>query len=291
MYFFVVNPIAGNNRGKAIWSYIKNRLDELALPYRAEFTKRAGHASEIVKTALQQSKLKAIVAVGGDGTVNEVGSALVGTDIPMGYIPAGTGNDYALAHRIPFHPHHALQRILQHQTYQIDTAELHNRRMISFMGAGFDGKVAETVNLSRWKRRWFGRLTYGLEALKILRSYKPQTVSITVDGRQYQYENVWLIAVNNTPNYAGGIKICPKAEMNDGYLDLCCVQNVTSGQLLRILPAAYRGKHIRHPSIIFHRGKEITIEADSPLVIHVDGEVIGKTPITVKMVPKSLSVL
>jgi YegS/Rv2252/BmrU family lipid kinase len=244
----------------------------------------------LVKEALNRQAFKAIVAVGGDGTVNEVGNGLIGTHIPVGYIPAGTGNDFALAHRIPLDPELALARILHHQVYQVDTAELDGRQMIGFMGTGFDARVAEAVNLSRGKR-WLGRLTYGLEAIKSLKTFKPSHATLTIDGQRYDYDGVWLIAVTNIPNYAGGIRICPHAEMNDGELDLCCVRNLTPSQFLRVFPSAYRGRHIDHPSVVFHRGREITIETEAPLIAHVDGEIIGETPITIKVAPCSLSVL
>jgi diacylglycerol kinase (ATP) len=291
MYFFVVNQLSGNGRGKTVWSYIHRRLKELGVEYQAYFTQAAGDATRIVNDIKQHHPVKAVVAVGGDGTVNEVGSGLIGTHIPMGYIPAGTGNDFALGHQIPLDPEFALKRILRHQTYQVDTAKMNNRCLISFGGAGFDAKVANAVRLKRWEKQWFGRLTYGLEALKVFRSYTPQPVTLTVDGVRYDYEHVWLIAVSNIPNFAGGIKICPQAEKNDGLLDLCCIQNLSSFEFLRLFPTAYSGKHTRHKSVIFHRGKEFTITPQGSCLAHVDGEILDETPITVKVVPKSLTVL
>ncbi|MBA4601948.1 diacylglycerol/lipid kinase family protein [Thermoactinomyces mirandus] len=291
MHFFVVNAVSGNGRGQEVWAYIKRRLHELDLDYQVRFTQSMGNATEIVNEVKHLPGLKAIVAIGGDGTINEVGSGLIGTSVPMGIIPAGTGNDFALGHQIPFDPEYALKRILKHETYQVDTAKINNRYMISFGGTGFDALVADAVQLRRWQKQWFGRLTYGIEALKIFRSFTPRQVTITVDGVQYEYENVWLIAISNIPNYAGGIKICPQAQNNDGLLDLCCIQNLNSFQFLRLFPTAYSGKHVQHRSVVLHRGKEFTISPQHSFIAHVDGEILKETPITVKVVPRSLTVL
>ncbi|MBH8598909.1 MULTISPECIES: diacylglycerol kinase family protein [unclassified Thermoactinomyces] len=290
MYLFVVNEVSGKGRGREVWAYVQKRLQEMRVPHEAVCTEGPGHAEEIARDAREGKMFKAIIAVGGDGTVNEVGNGVIGSDLPIGYIPAGTGNDFALAHRIPLDPEWALERILRHQVYQVDTGMLKERHMIGFMGIGFDAKVAEAVNMSQ-RKRWLGRLTYGIEAIKTLKSFKPQPAVITVDGRRYEYDGVWLVAVANIPNYAGGIRICPHAQMNDGLLDLCCVRNLTPGQFLRVFPSAYRGKHIHHPSVVFHSGREITIETDAPFIAHVDGEVLGGAPVTVRVAPKSLSIL
>lgn len=290
MYLFIVNLVSGNNRGKDVWYYVQQQLVYNQIPYQVEFTQYPGHATEIAQRAIHQNHFKAIVAVGGDGTANEVGNALIGTSIPMGYIPAGTGNDFALAHKIPLDPVYALDRIRKHNVQRIDTADLGHRKMIGFMGIGFDGKVAETVNLSPKKRR-LGRLTYGLEALRVLKQFQPSHYSLTIDGQSFEYDGVWLIAITNIANYAGGMKICPDAKFDDGQLDLCCVRNLTPGQFLRIFPSVYSGKHIHHPSIHFHRGKEFSIESDSQPTVHVDGEVIANTPLSVRVLPESLLVL
>jgi diacylglycerol kinase (ATP) len=292
MRLFIVNPTSGNGRGREVWSDVKKELEWLHIPYRVAFTERSGHAKEIANHALSQSDLQAIIAIGGDGTVHEVGNSLVGTHIPMGYIPAGTGNDFGIAHRIPFDPLLALERVLQHRTRRVDTADIGERKMIGFMGIGFDATVAEAVNRSVWKQ-WLGRLTYALVALKTLRSFRPTNITLTVDGQPFAYDNVWFMAITNIVNFAGGMKICPAAIDDDGQLDICCVRDMTASQFLRIFPSVYQGKHIHHPSVMIHRGREITIQSnpEAPLIIHSDGEIIGKTPLSVKVCPQSLSIL
>ncbi|GGE19374.1 diacylglycerol kinase [Marinithermofilum abyssi] len=290
MRWFIVNPVAGNGRGQKVWRQLKKIMDERQIPYRVLFSEQAGHAEELARRAVLRSDVKSVIAVGGDGTVHEVGNGLVGSIMPMGFIPAGSGNDFALAHRIPANPGQALERILQHQVRRVDTADIDGKTMIGFAGIGFDGRVAEAVNLSSFKR-WLGKLNYIWGALRVLRSFEPAQVSVSIDGKKIDVGGVWLIAVANNPYYGGGMKICPFAVNDDGKLDICCVNNLSRHQFLKIFPTVYKGVHIHHPSVTMRQGKEIIIDSDTRMVIHADGEVIGETPLTVTVRPRSLSIL
>ncbi|MBA4494975.1 diacylglycerol/lipid kinase family protein [Paenactinomyces guangxiensis] len=289
MRIFIVNRVSGNGRGRKVWAEVQRILDGRQIPYRVKFTERRGHATEIARCAAR-ADVEAVVAVGGDGTLHEVGNGLVGTETPMGYIPAGSGNDFALAQSIPSDPNQALERILKHRIHRVDTADIDGRVMIGFSGIGFDAKVAETVNRSPLKR-WLGKSIYFFGAIQVLAGFRPTRVSLQVDGQCYKYEGVWLIAVTNTPYYGGGMNICPQAVNDDGFLDVCCVKEVTHMQFLSVLPAVYHGGHVNHPGVRMHRGKRITIQSDTPLVAHADGENLGNTPLSIQIRPKSLSLL
>lgn len=290
MRLFIVNPVSGNRRGKEVWLFLQQYLIMNRISYSVEFTEKPGHAREIALNAINRSDLQAIIVVGGDGTLHEVGNALVHTNIPVGYIPAGSANDFALAQKISFDPEQALERILNHQIRKVDTADFGGRTMISFMGVGFDGAVAEAVNGSSWKR-WLRSSAYTWGVLKLLKSYRPTQISLNIDGESFHYDDVWFIAITNIPNYAGGMKICPHAADDDGQLDICCVRDMSRSQLLRVFPSVYKGEHIDHPSITLHRGSEITIDSDTSLTAHADGEIIGKTPLSVSVRPQSLVIL
>lgn len=290
MYWFIVNPAAGNRRGQEIWQYVQKELDELHIPYQIAYTKEPEHATELTRQIIHEPDIQAVIAVGGDGTIHEVGNALVKTKIPLGLIPAGTGNDFALAHHIPFDPLYALQRILQHQPRPIDTASIQSRHMISFSGLGFDALVAQKVTQYQ-SLKSFGRMTYAIGAIQATKSFQPTDITLTIDHQTYHYSQVWFVVIANTSNYAGGMKICPRARVDDGLLDICCVRNLTPLQLLRMLPAVYKGKHIHHPSIITHAGKEIIIETDAEQPIHIDGETVNTQTLTVHVNPRSLLVL
>ncbi|PTX64267.1 YegS/Rv2252/BmrU family lipid kinase [Melghirimyces profundicolus] len=290
MHVFIVNPMSGNGRGEEVWFRIQRLLSRHRIPHQVHFTKHAGHATELARSATGQSGVRALVALGGDGTVHETGNALVGTGLPLGYIPAGTGNDFAHACGIPSSPGSALRRVLKHEVHRIDTASIGERFLIGFAGIGFDGQVAEVVNRSALSRK-LGRLAYLSGFFQALRQYRPARVSLTLDGSRFEHDRVWLIAVGNIPNYGGGMKICPGALPDDGRLDICCVSELSRGQVLKIFPAVFKGNHVHHPSVKIRRGLAVEVDADPPLVVHADGEIIGKTPLSILVRPGSLNVI
>lgn len=259
-------------------------------PYSVTYTERKGHASELAQKAIFQEGLRAVIAVGGDGTLHEVVNGMHNSKIPLGYIPCGSGNDFARAQAISIDPQKALERIFHHRSQLIDTAEINGRRMIASLGIGFDGQVAQAVNLSPWKGR-LGKLAYVWGFGHVLRRFEPQQVRLWIDGEEKTYEQVWLIAITNIPNYGGGMKICPEAQWNDGQLDICIVHGASRIKLLGLFPSVFRGTHTRFSVVTMQKGKEIQVESKQPMVVHADGEIIGETPLTVKVRPHSLSIL
>jgi diacylglycerol kinase (ATP) len=290
MYLFIVNAYSGNGRGKRVWSQVEAQLIQRAIPYRAIFTQAPRHATDIARSAATRSDIHAVVAIGGDGTVHEVGNGLIETDMPLGYIQAGSGNDFAMAQAIPTDPLHALERILQHRIRRIDTAKLNGRSLVGFSGMGFDGLVAHTVNHSSAKR-WLGKMVYAYAAFQTWFAFQPARATLLIDGEHHVFPDLWLIAVTNIPNYGGGMMVCPGADVQDGLLDICCVHGISHGEFLRVFPSVFKGNHTRHPSVTMMRGKAITVEADPTLTVHADGEVIGETPLSIQVQPQSLSIL
>ncbi|MFD1436687.1 diacylglycerol/lipid kinase family protein [Kroppenstedtia eburnea] len=289
MYVFIVNPVSGNGRGRRVWSRVEGWLTQYQTPYQVHFTNAPGQAVELARSMIGRD-IQAVVAVGGDGTVHEVGNALVDTGIPLGYIPAGSGNDFAQAQGIPLHPKQALHRVLRNQMKQMDTARIGARSLIGFGGIGFDGQVAKAVNQSSFSRR-LGRFAYLLGFLQALKQYRPARVTLTTDGMEQVFEQVWLVAICNQPNYGGGMQICPGARHDDGLLNLCCVHGLSKGGLIKLFPSVYKGRHTSHPSVLLLKGRRITLRSDPPLVIHSDGEIIGETPLSIEIHPRSLAVL
>lgn len=289
MYVFIINPVAGNGRGRRVWSKVESWLIQNQTPYEVHFTNAPGHAVKLIRSMIGRD-IQAVVAVGGDGTVHEAGNALVDSEIPLGYIPAGSGNDFAKAQGIPLQPKKALQRVLQNKIQQMDTARIGNRFLIGFAGIGFDGQVAQLVNQSSFSRR-LGRFAYLFGFLQTLRQFQPARVTLMTDGIEQTFEQVWMVAICNQPNYGGGMQICPGARHDDGVLDLCCVHGLTRGELIKLFPSVYKGGHTSHPSVLLLEGRRITLRSDPPLVVHTDGEIIGKTPLSIKIYPRSLAVL
>ncbi|MFV8827382.1 diacylglycerol/lipid kinase family protein [Alkalihalobacterium sp. APHAB7] len=284
MYVFIVNPISGNGRGEVVWKSIENTLINKKTKFKAHLTRDKAHVAEIVKS-LNPETVTAVVVVGGDGTVHGVVNSIQHMKIPLGIIPAGTGNDYARSMSIPKNHDLALERILSGEKKKIDILHIGERICMTVIGIGFDGKVAQLANESKSKKilnsLGLGKFTYLIIVLQLLFKYKPTEVTIELDDVTYKFEKVWLIAVANLPYYGGGMYICPHAISDDGAFDVCIVNNVSKFKILQIFPKVFQGQHINHPAVTVLKGKNIKVISDIPVIIHGDGEIIGETPIEV----------
>ncbi|GEN33693.1 diacylglycerol/lipid kinase family protein [Aneurinibacillus danicus] len=295
MVIFIVNPVSGNGRGKKIWSQLESVLEERQIVYTVHFTKGPKHATFLAKEILKVSKVEAVIVVGGDGTLHEVAQGLIGTHIPLGCIPAGSGNDFARAFRISTNSTKALDMLLSSKPYKIDVAQINDGFFVNGAGIGFDGAVARMTNESKIKcwlnRMKLGRLAYVIIALRLLCTFRPIALTLTIDGKHYFYNNVWLIAVSNIPFYGGGMSICPDAMYDDGLLDLCIVSNINRFHFLRSLVKVFKGKHTSEPGVIMMRGRKISVQSKKTLPIHTDGECYQPTSATINVQRRALNVL
>ncbi len=296
MYFFIVNSMAGNGKGRKVWNRIEPLLQHRQISYRVEFSESAAHAANVVRQlAAQESEQTVLVVVGGDGTLQSVIPELIRGPMALGMIPAGSGNDFARALGIPLRPEKALEYLFDGETQAIDIAQTGNKCCVTVIGIGIDGKVAQTVNESGYKK-WFnvlrlGRLTYVLSLLQVVSQYRTHSVELTVDGKEQTFSDVWLVAVANFPNYGGGMRICPAASCTDGVFDICVVHGISRFKFLRIFPQVFTGKHIVHSGVSMLRGKEVKVVSSSPMVAHGDGEVIGHTPMEITILRDAVRVI
>lgn len=295
MYFFIVNHRSGNGKGLKAWRRIQPLLQQKQIHYQVEFPTSPLNAAVLARELVKENNLKVLVVVGGDGTVQSIITELVGSLVPLGIIPAGSGNDIARGLRIPLKPERALEYVLVGTIKKIDLARTGNKSYITIVGMGIDGKVAQTVNGSRYKK-WFnlfklGHLSYALSLVQVLFHYVPARILIRLDGREEEFSNVWLVAIANFPNYGGGMMICPGACQTDGILHVCIVHGISRWELIRLFPSVYRGKHILHPAVTVLSAKETEVISDSPLLAHGDGEIIGETPIKVTVQKEAVYVI
>ncbi|WP_331254670.1 diacylglycerol kinase family protein [Sutcliffiella horikoshii] len=295
LYCFIVNKASGNGRAYKIWNKIEKMLVEREIAYCVYFTQKPKHATLLVRELIRKEEVKVIVAVGGDGTVHEVINGLIGSDVPFGIIPAGSGNDFSKGLGISSKYEKALERILNGRPKHIDIGCVNSTYFVTVAGIGFDGEVAHVANTSIYKKVFnyfrLGHITYLMSAIKVLTQYRPMDISIRIDKDLHTFKKVWLIAVANLPFYGGGLIICPKAKNNDGVFDICIVQGISKLEFLRLFPSVFKGKHIDSPLIKTYRGKELEIHSTMPLKIHGDGEQIGKCPAHIKIIPFALNVL
>lgn len=295
LYCFIVNKASGNGRALKIWHQIEKKLQEKNVYYCVRLTEKQKHATLLVQELINKEKVTAIVAVGGDGTIHEVINGLAGTNIPLGIIPAGSGNDFSRGLGIPLKHDKALERILNGKPKIIDIGLVNSTYFCTVAGIGFDGEVAHATNVSIYKKLLnfvrLGQISYIISAINVLFHFKPMDISLMIDKKLYKIPKVWLIAAANSPFYGGGIAICPKAESNDGLFDICIVQGMSKWEFLRIFPLAFKGNHTSSPFIKIIKGKDLEIYSPTPLMIHGDGEIIGQTPARIRIEPRALYVM
>jgi YegS/Rv2252/BmrU family lipid kinase len=290
LYLFIVNPHAGRGKGLIVWNQVESIVKSENRDYEVQFTKGKGEAVDLTKHAVKQRDWTAVIAVGGDGTVHEVANGLYGSQTPLGYLPAGTGNDFAREWKIPFDPAAAWQRIASHERKKADVFMAGERVVLSYISAGFDGYVSRLVDASHWKK-WLGKASYFVGALLALKSFRPFRLQLRLDETNYLYEDVWLVTLSNGKSLGGGMLINPQANPADGLVDVCIVHKLSKWEFLRVFPKVYAGKHIGHRAVTFLKGKKMEVKTTPSMWAFADGEEVGNHAISVKIMPNKLSVL
>lgn len=227
----------------------------------------------------------ALVVAGGDGSVHLAIQALAGTEVPLGILPAGTGNDAARTLGLPLHPVPAAEVVARGHCRAVDLARAGTRRYFGVLAAGFDARVNERAN----RARYGVRLRYELALLGELRAFSAASYSLDLDGSRSSTQAT-VVAVGNAATYGGGMRICAGARIDDGVLDVVVVSSLTRAQLLRVFPRIYSGSHLSHPAVTHQRARRVTI-AGPDILAYADGEPLVRLPLTVEVEPTALSVL
>lgn len=280
---FIVNPVAGKKSSLKIWNDIKGLIKS---PFEYVLTKAPGEAVKLSRDA--SKNFERIVAVGGDGTVCEVANGLIGSDVNMGIIPAGTGNDFIRTLRIPHDPRKALDVLEKGFPDYIDLGRHEGGFFINVAGIGLDAEVARFSNED--VKYLKGAPAYVFALIRTLFKFSPRNAVIEIDDKKL-YRRLWLVTVANAKYYGGGMKICPDAEVDDGFLDICMVKEMSRLEILKFLPRVFAGGHRTHPAFEVIRGKKISIDFEVPTAVHADGDHIGYTPVKFEIVPKALKVI
>lgn len=312
MYYFIVNPASSSGRGLTIWNTIKEELDACGAAYRFFLLSRPGEARIIASSLDSRLKNSHIIAVGGDGTINEIIDGLfsipspVCENITLGCIPTGSGNDFVRGLGLLQDPHDALRVILHPRKMQeinigrcICSSQnaLLRRFFAVSSGAGFDASVCRSVSQSKLKQtlNFFrsGKLVYLATALWQIFTMKRQTLQITVDDKPpVSYKKAYFAAAMNLPYEGGGFRFCPDAQTDDDFIDLFIANDISRLRALIILPLALLGKHTKKKGIHIVRCEKATIQSDQPIWVHTDGEVQGDfTEVYYTLCQKRVSVI
>ncbi|WAH41987.1 diacylglycerol kinase family lipid kinase [Alicyclobacillus fastidiosus] len=288
---FIVNPTAGRGTTKSRWDAFERQLKKYTtFPYKVHFTTRSGEA-ETVSLQATHSHFERVIAVGGDGTVNEIVNGVLGRDVMIGILPFGTGNDLARSIEANKSDKDLLHMLCYPKEASLNVAKINGRHFINAAGIGFDGIVANHINRHMFIKI-LGALGYSLSAITVLKSFTPSEVMLNIDGNCVILSHVWMIAIGNGSFYGGGMKICPSAKYDDDLLDVCIVSNLGKMNFLKLLPSVYTGRHVEKETFITtQQGKHIEITCPDYMIAHADGELIASSSLQISVSEKRIRFL
>ena len=283
---FVINSISGGKKKLSLPAVIEANLDKNKFSATFSFTNVAGHATRIAHDAVSKD-IDIIVAVGGDGTINEIAQELLGTDKILGIIPLGSGNGLARALHIPMNTKKAIAVINKLDTKLIDAAKLNQKYFLNMAGIGFDAHVSAVFAGSK-SRGLKGYLKMGL---KEVLSYHPQKYELNIDGKIYERE-AFVISIANSTQYGNNFHISPNSSLTDGFLEICIVKPLPLYKLLILALQMLCSTTHRSKMVEIISGQHIQIKREAAAVVHLDGEPVEMNNfIEIDVIPLALKVI
>ena len=294
----ILNPHAGKGKGLKVYAACRELLEQGIKNLEVRVSDYAGHAFQIGRDAARQG-YERIVTIGGDGTPFEVVNGLYADGRPkqpleIGMIPAGTGNSFlrdfsAISWR------QAVENILSGRRRKVDLVEISYQRAgrevrqyyLNILGVGL---IADILKLTNEKLKGFGSLSYSLAVLLRLAKGMRNRMQITVDGVKMEISDSALV-ISNSKYTGGGMKIAPMADTQDGRVDMVIFQGVNRRDILNIFSRVFKGTHVGHAKVKTCRAAEIVIDSCPQELLMADGELLGLTPLHLKVLPAELAVL
>ena len=286
----IINPIAGGasaEQGRARAELASAIVDKHGDPAEIFLTEHRGHARTLAKASLQRGA-RLVMAWGGDGTINEVASALAFQDVPLGIVPAGSGNGLARELGVSMQADRAIAEAIAAVPRPLDVGEIDDHLFVNLAGIGFDAHVAAQFDAPGNRRRGF--LGYISIAARALIGYVPQRYVISLPEKRIESRAV-LVTAANSAQFGNGATIAPGARVDDGLLDLVVVEETARWRTVIQVPRLFMGTVDRMPGCSIHRFGRATIEAERPMLYHVDGEPVeGGTTVKIRVHPGALRV-
>lgn len=268
---FIVNPTAGKGKSKDLIPLIEQACKEEDVEFTMQLTAKKGDATRLSSQAVSDG-YKKIIAVGGDGTMNEVLNGLVGSEAALGIIPGGSGNDFIRSISNNSNPSSAIHDVIHGQIKKIDLGLCNDRYFVNVGSVGLDAEVV--IRLETAKKFFSGSMAYIASALYTIFTYKGWMMKIEVD-EQVLFGKTLLTAIANGKYYGGGIMPAPEAEINDGLYDVCHIGHMSKLKMFTVFPKYMKGKHSNIKEVTFLKGKKVNITCDRPFAINLDGEIMS----------------
>ena len=297
--YLIINPTAGAGKTKKQWPLINEYLKKIGFDFEGKETEAPGHAIKLADDAVKKG-YKNIVAVGGDGTVSEIVNGIYNADglntVTLGIISTGTGADYIRTIGIPGDYEEACNKLINPVTRNVDVGMVEclkngqttSRLFVNFAGIGFD---AEIVKATTQKYKAMGRVSaYLLGLLSTLVSYKNKEVDIVI-GNEKKRRRICTVIMGNGKYGGGGMYTTPKAEIDDGLLDILIVGDLSKPDLIQSLPTLYEGTHLNHPKVSLKKASEVTINPLISMAVQADGDIVGESPATFKIIEEKLHLI
>ncbi|MCR4659058.1 MAG: diacylglycerol kinase family lipid kinase [Bacteroidales bacterium] len=263
----VVNPISGIGRQKKIETVLKTNLNQDIFDYEVCYTERIHHGTELAREAADKG-YDCVVAVGGDGSVNDVVTGIYGTNTRLGIIPCGSGNGLARCLKIPLVPALAVRALNQCHEESIDVMTINDKYVsVNLSGVGFDAYIARLMKAA--KSRGFS--AYMSFMLREYATYQCNDYQLTIDGRQYT-RNAWLIAFANSNQFGYNAAVAPLAKLDDGLIDVVVLDKIPIEHLALTVPLAYANHFELSQHCEMFKAKDILVEGNIDKWVNIDGE-------------------
>jgi len=284
MWALVINPVAGQGKGTTVGTYVAGWLSQRSIPYTLVTGNSSIALTDHLASFIEKNPdTQGVIAVGGDGLLHNVLQHVVPRQIPLAMIPAGTGNDFVRTLGWNLDSFDAqLEAVTTQSPTSVDLGLVDGEWFAAILSTGFDSVVNERANTMVWPR---GPMKYNAAIAIELPRFKPRHYEITLDDRTISTEAM-LIAVSNARSYAGGMLVCPNANIIDGLFDVMVLHPVSTIEFVKVFPKVFAGTHISHPAVEIVRSRSVRIE--SKAVAYADGERIGQLPIAAECIPGAL---
>lgn len=273
---FIVNPISGIGRQKKIETLLKQNLDHDLFDYSVSYTERIHHGTELAREAAMQG-YDCVVAVGGDGSVNDVVQGIRGSDITLGIIPCGSGNGLAYTLKLPLQPWLAIRALNQKYQLTIDSIvvsgeqkSIGERLCVNAAGVGFDAHVSRLMQAAKTR----GLTGYTNIVLRAYNSYQSSNYTLHLDGRTFT-RNAWIIALQNSNRIGYGMPVSPTARLDDGIIDISIVDKIPLDHVAITAPLAFTNHLQLSQHVEMFRTREVVIEGNTDRWVDIDGEGIN----------------
>ena len=295
----IVNPVAGAHSTRRKWPRISRLLNYVGLSFDYQYTEGVGHAIEIARAAAGDG-YRYVVAVGGDGTVNEVANGILhsadASSTTLGVVSTGTGSDFVRSVGIPRHYVSACSCLTSSRRSLIDVGVVEyqskgqskQRFFVNAAGIGFDAAAVQTTE--RLPKYFGGTIPYVAGLLRTLVGYRNKSVVLRI-GDEVEEARILSVVVANGGYFGGGMHVAPEASLSDSLLDVIVFGDVGKFDLLKSLPMIYKGTHGEHPKVSIEKATKITVESSEPILVHADGELLGEGPASFWLEPAALSVV